>query len=103
MACLVEIRRGSPYPRWMMEGWVIRVKAQLPSCVSHIVCINFVLHLPSMSAKYKKHMFKGLSPSQRKCVRMNLRHGGNGNFPFYEIITIMTMSWEDSLTFLCPK
>lgn len=41
----------------MVEGWVVSVEAELPSCISHIVGINLVLHLPSVSAKYKKHVF----------------------------------------------
>lgn len=35
----------------MVEGWVVSVEAELPSCISHIVGINLVLHLPSVSIK----------------------------------------------------
>lgn len=41
-----------------MEGWVVGVEAELPSCISHIVGIDLVLYLPSVSAKNKKHVFQ---------------------------------------------
>lgn len=80
MACLVENMLKLTLPQ-VDDGGLDNQCESLASQLCKPHCLRrFCLALAKCVCKIQETCLNRLSLGQRKCVRMNLRHGANGNF-----------------------